>query len=103
MSKKKFSAPKPGKRRRLSPAAMEWRGALRPGAARVVALGCDRLLVENHAGLAEFTSRLVRLDSADGPITIEGEELQLSDMRPQQLTVSGRIARVSLPGGGNPA
>ena len=99
MSKPKFNAPRPGRRRLLAPAAMEWRGALRPGAARVVALGCDRLLVENHAGLAEFTSRRVRLDSAAGPITIEGEGLTLSDMRRQQLMVSGKIARVCLPGG----
>ena len=103
MSRRRMNMPRPEKRRRLLPPAMEWKGEAAPGAARVTAVGNRRLLVENHTGVVEFTQACIRLSSKNGPITVEGSGLTLADMRRRQLMICGSISRVTLPGGGDPS
>ena len=69
------------------------------GAVRLTALGSERLLVENHLGLAELTETRVRLVTPEGMLAVSGEGLRLVDVRPGALCVSGGIRVIELPAG----
>ena len=68
------------------------------GAVRLIALGSSRLMVENHAGLAEVTETRVRLATPEGMLGVLGEGLRLTDVRRGALCVTGDIREIDLPG-----
>ena len=68
-------------------------------AVRLTALGSERLLVENHLGLAELTDTRVRLVTPEGMLAVSGEDLRLADVRPGALCVVGGIRVIELPAG----
>ena len=77
------------------------------GEVRVMILGSERMLIENHLGVAEIGREEIRLTTRRGMLAVRGEELRLEDVRPHALAVAGRIESVSLPlscgeGGGRP-
>ena len=65
---------------------------------RLIALGSSRLMVENHAGLAEVTDTRVRLATPEGMLAVSGERLRLTDVRRGALCVTGDIREIDLPG-----
>ena len=67
------------------------------GAVRLIALGDERLLVENHLGIAEVTATRVRLLAPEGMLAVSGEGLTLTDVRRGALCVSGVIRQIELP------
>lgn len=84
------------------PDALTWPEDLLGRCARITAIGCHRLLVENHTGLLCLTETEIRLNTGCGPLSISGEGLTLCDARPRAMIVKGRIRRIDLPleGGG---
>ena len=73
---------------------------LEPGkSARITAIGCHRLLVENHLGLAEVTAVRVRLTTPEGMLAVSGRNLRLTDVRRGALCVTGGIRLIELPAG----
>lgn len=67
---------------------------------RLVMLGNNRMVVENHRGLLEYTEETVRIKTADsGEIRITGKGLNLLYMAKEELGLAGRFLRIDLPGG----
>ena len=88
------------KRKKRAIPALEWVGEV-AGDARATILVGSRALIENHAGLIEFTPERIRLRCKAGEIVFSGAELIISDARARSLVVSGKIADIALaPRGG---
>lgn len=77
--------------------ALEWLSDLSGKTARITALGGNALLVENHRGILSYEPRRILLASRCGAIEISGENLCLTQVRNDALTVRGRIRHVELP------
>ena len=67
-------------------------------AARLTILGSSRALVENCRGVEEIGETRIRLRLGEGVLTIEGENLRLSDVRADAACVCGRVHALRLPG-----
>lgn len=70
---------------------------------RVILLGGGRALIENHLGVADVGQEAIRLVTRAGLLTVQGKELELTDVREGALAVSGQIGSVLLPAGGREA
>lgn len=77
--------------------ALEWVSDVSGRAARTTAIGCRRVLIENHTGILEFTDERVHLSTPSGDMRVFGKELTLMEVRPNALMVHGSIHRVDLP------
>lgn len=62
-------------------------------------LGHTRAMVENHMGILEFTSGVIRLKTRRGTLVFEGSDLTLTEVRPGALSIRGSIGRIVLAGG----
>lgn len=65
-----------------------------PGKPVVEVLGCRRVLVENHKGIAEYSDCRIVVNVCFGQISITGEKLELTEMTKVSLLVTGSIACV---------
>lgn len=61
---------------------------------RVTILGRAELSVENHSGIVEYGSEVLRLKIADGELRISGSSLVLTLVNVDELRVTGRITAV---------
>ena len=77
--------------------ALEWAKDISGKYARITAVGNRRLLVENHTGILDFSSACISLNTASGPILINGCGLYLANVRRGALMVVGEIRQVQLP------
>lgn len=85
------------------PGALAWGEDLLGHCARVTAIGCHRLLVENHTGLLLLTETEIQLNTGRGPLSITGHGLTLCEARPRAMIVRGDIRRIDLPREGGDA
>lgn len=67
-----------------------------PGIPLVELLGDRRVLIENHAGIKEYSCERIRVQVSYGQICIIGKDLVLSKMVKGQLVVSGSILEIHL-------
>lgn len=58
---------------------------------RIVLTGDRRLVVENHKGIIEFSSSILRLNTSKGEVRVEGESLTLISILREELWIEGRI------------
>lgn len=63
---------------------------------RLVMSGNEKLVIENHRGLLEYTNEIVRVDTTHGEICITGEDLNLVSIEQEEIWLEGRINRVEL-------
>lgn len=61
---------------------------------RIVMVGSTRLHIENHRGITEYTSEVVRVTFSAGEIKITGRDLVLRTLLPDEVCVEGQIARL---------
>jgi sporulation protein YqfC len=61
---------------------------------RITMLGNKQLLVENHKGIIEYTTSLVRIKLNQAELTISGSNLVLGNLQTEQILVEGMIAGV---------
>lgn len=61
---------------------------------RMVLTGDRRLVVENHKGVIEYTSTLLRLNTAKGELRIKGSALVLVSILREEVWVEGCIHQV---------
>ena len=61
---------------------------------RITMLGNKQILVENHKGIIEYTSQLVRISLSQGELTIIGSGLMLGNLQQEQILVEGEIREV---------
>jgi sporulation protein YqfC len=64
------------------------------GAPKVVLVGEERALIENHRGVVEYGSERIRVRTGCGLLEIGGAELTLGRLGRSDLLVQGKIERV---------
>jgi sporulation protein YqfC len=67
-----------------------------PRQALVELLGEDRVLVENHRGIAEYGNEKIGVKTKYGEVSISGINLELICMTRCQLVIKGRINSIEL-------
>jgi sporulation protein YqfC len=58
---------------------------------RMTMLGNKQLLVENHKGIIEYSTILVRIKLSQGTLVIHGEQLALGSLQQEQILIEGII------------
>lgn len=58
--------------------------------------GENRLLIEHHMGIGEYSSENIHVNVKFGWICVKGTDLELCCMTAQQLVITGNIEMVSL-------
>ena len=81
--------------------ALEWVEEASGTQPRLLLAGGRRAMIENLVGIIEFSEERIRLMTRSGPLTLIGEQLLLTQVRPDALTVRGHIRVIELPDGGD--
>lgn len=63
---------------------------------RITIIGNEQLVVENHRGIIEYTLQQVRISTSLGEVRIEGENLTLRNIFPEEIAVEGKIREIHL-------
>jgi len=58
---------------------------------RLTLLGNNRLVLENHRGISEYRSNLVRLKVTIGELEITGTGMFLREIKPDAIALEGNI------------
>lgn len=67
---------------------------LQPSLARIDVIGSSHVMVELHHGLLELHATKVRIGLLHGELVIEGQQLEVRKMTPEELVVDGTIVSV---------
>ena len=67
-----------------------------PGLSLVEIAGEHRVLIENHCGVSEYCTNLIRVKVKFGHVCVNGVGLTLARMTKGQLVIVGRIESVQL-------
>lgn len=61
---------------------------------RITLLGNKQLLVENHKGIIEYDSSLVRIKMTQGELIVKGSDFTLGNLQHEQILIEGTIAEL---------
>ena len=61
---------------------------------RITMLGNKQILIENHRGIIEYTSNLVRIKLNYGELAVNGTGFTLGNLQPEQILIEGIIHHV---------
>lgn len=61
---------------------------------KLTLVGRNELYLENHRGIIQYNSRLLRLNLSRGFLEIEGQDLEIRALMPEELHVTGEIISV---------
>ena len=75
---------------------MDLEGACLPGQCIVEIAGENRVLIEGHFGVREYTRERIGVNVKYGVLQVHGCSLELTRMTREQLVISGRIDCVQL-------
>jgi sporulation protein YqfC len=56
--------------------------------------GSNRVRVENHKGIVKYTASLVKVNTSIATLSVEGSDLVLKSMIPEEIVISGNITKV---------
>lgn len=84
--------------RRAEFPALEWIEEASFSQPRLLLAGGKRAMIENLTGIVEFTEERIRLNTKSGILTITGRDMMLTQVRPDAMTLRGRIRLIELPG-----
>ena len=62
-----------------------------PGQPVVELIGNDRVIIEEHRGVSEYSGQQITVNMCYGKISIRGCNLELSKMMGHQMVITGRI------------
>ena len=62
--------------------------------------GGERLMIENHKGLLEYSPNRIRIASSAGTIDIEGDNLAIQTVGGDDILLTGSIRSVVMQGAG---
>lgn len=71
-----------------------------PGCPIVELSGRGRVLIENHRGMAEYSSQRIGVKVRFGRVVVCGRGLEVRRMTREQLVILGEVASVTLEGRG---
>ena len=75
---------------------LELPGESLPGQVVVEIMGYDRVLIEHHRGVREYSRERIGINVKFGVVTVCGTRLALSCMNREQLVITGQIEGVML-------
>ena len=58
-------------------------------------IGLERMQIENHRGIIEYTATRIRVNTTAGVIRIEGEGLLVHDIGTDAICIDGTIRTIS--------
>lgn len=61
---------------------------------RIVMAGNTSLLIENHAGIIEYSDKLVRVRTSIAEVRVHGNGFMLEELASEQILISGEIFAV---------
>ena len=67
-----------------------------PGIPLVEIAGDNRVLIENHRGVTEYSSNRIGIRVRYGVVLVCGQCMELSQMTKERLVISGRIDAISI-------
>jgi sporulation protein YqfC len=62
--------------------------------ARITLVGARQMMVENHRGVVEFNASRIVLGLPAGSMAVEGEEMAIATISPDQVEIQGRIKAI---------
>ncbi|MFA4884726.1 MAG: sporulation protein YqfC [Desulfotomaculaceae bacterium] len=62
---------------------------------KIVLVGNIKIFIENHRGILEYTTEIVRVNVMEDEVAITGENLMLRNVLPDELCVEGKIKSIS--------
>lgn len=62
---------------------------------KVSVMGDIQAYIENHRGVIEYKSEIVRVSTTLGEISIEGEDLILRNIGIEEIYIDGKINKIS--------
>ena len=71
-----------------------------PGLPLIEICGQNRMLIENHRGIAGYGSCEIQVKVRFGRIVVCGEKLKVTNMSKEKLVITGKICTVNLRGRG---
>lgn len=69
-----------------------------PGISLVEICGQNRILIENHHGIAAYDEQKIQIKVSYGEIAVLGQNLKLRNMRKERLVITGKICCINLQG-----
>ncbi|WP_026485606.1 sporulation protein YqfC [Caldanaerobius polysaccharolyticus] len=61
---------------------------------KVTMIGNVELIIDNHKGIIEYKSDLIRLNSKCGVIKLVGDDLVIKEIQPEEMYVTGNIKSI---------
>lgn len=63
---------------------------------KITIIGDLKVDIENHKGIIEYTSELIRINSKIGIIKIIGEDLEIKNIFSEEININGRVENVEI-------
>ena len=77
---------------------LELPGELMEGVMRLTLIGGERVLIENHKGLLDYTDECVEVSGGRMRLRVRGSGLLLRSMSSEEVLVTGRVFAVEVDG-----
>lgn len=61
---------------------------------KLTVVGRNELYLENHKGIIEFTSQRIRINLSRGFLELQGENLEIKALLPDEMKVQGEIRMI---------
>lgn len=61
---------------------------------KLTLIGRNELYLENHRGIIEYTLNRMRINLSRGFLEIEGEDLEIKALMPEELSITGYIRAI---------
>ncbi|OPZ73312.1 MAG: YabP family protein [Firmicutes bacterium ADurb.Bin456] len=58
---------------------------------KIILFGNIQLCIENHRGILKYSPESIRISAGEGEVVIEGKDLVLRNILPDELCIEGRI------------
>ncbi|MCF8010459.1 MAG: sporulation protein YqfC [Clostridiales bacterium] len=62
---------------------------------KIIIMGDLHVFLENHRGIYQYNTELIRVASGEGEIEITGEGLQLRNIYPNEMCIQGQIKSIT--------
>lgn len=63
---------------------------------KITIIGDLKVDIQNHKGIIEYTSNLIRINSKIGIIKISGESLEIKNILSEEININGKVKNVEI-------
>ena len=63
---------------------------------KITIIGDLKVDIQNHKGIIEYTSNLIRINSKIGVIKIIGEKLEIKNILSEEINVNGKVEKLEI-------